>query len=176
MVSAIVYHSQTGSCKKYAHLLSAALHVPAYPDGKAPVRSDRKVIYIGWAFAGKVAGYQKAAQKFSIAAVVLVGMSPVFPDSAAKGREANGIPDDVGFYCLQGGFDSSKLPLPLRLIMKLKCKEIAARLEQKKGELSEPEKALYQMVTTGKGEPPLWDVSRIAADFLPDGGGLKQPR
>ena len=34
MFSAIVYKSTTGSCKRYAELLSARLHIPAFPLGK----------------------------------------------------------------------------------------------------------------------------------------------
>ena len=59
--SAIVYKSTTGSCKKYADLLSARLHIPAFPLGKEYVPADTKIIYVGWLFAGKIMGYDKAA-------------------------------------------------------------------------------------------------------------------
>ena len=56
MLSAIVYHSLTGSCKKYAELLSAALHIPAFPLGKEHVKEGGKIIFIGWAFVGTIKG------------------------------------------------------------------------------------------------------------------------
>ena len=77
MFSAIVYKSTTGSCKKYADLLSARLHIPAFPLGKEYIPADTKIIYVGWLFAGKIMGYDKAAKKYDIGAVVQVGMSPV---------------------------------------------------------------------------------------------------
>ena len=43
MISAVVYNSLTGSCEKYAKLISSALHVPAVAmDGY--VRPDAKVL------------------------------------------------------------------------------------------------------------------------------------
>ena len=57
MFSAIVYKSTTGSCKKYADLLSARLHIPAFPLGKEYIPADTKIIYVGWLFAGKIMGY-----------------------------------------------------------------------------------------------------------------------
>ena len=63
MFSAIVYKSTTGSCKKYADLLSARLHIPAFPLGKEYIPADTKIIYVGWLFAGKIMGYDKAAKK-----------------------------------------------------------------------------------------------------------------
>ena len=74
MFSAIVYKSTTGSCKKYADLLSARLHIPAFPLGKEYIPADTKIIYVGWLFAGKIMGYDKAAKKYDIGAVVQVGM------------------------------------------------------------------------------------------------------
>ena len=40
MFSAIVYKSTTGSCKRYAELLSARLHIPAFPLGKEYIHAD----------------------------------------------------------------------------------------------------------------------------------------
>ena len=176
MASSIVYRSKTGSCKRYAELLSAALHLPAYPDGKAPLRSGGEVIYVSWALAGKAVGLKKALKNYDLAGVVLVGMSPVYPDSVEKARAANGLGDWMPFFVLQGGFDMARLSGPMKLIMKVKCREIAAGLERKKDQLSPAEQALYTMAATGRGEPPVWDASEIVRHYLPDGGGLHQAR
>lgn len=160
MISAIVYNSLTGSCEKYAQLLSAALHVPALPSDKANIRSDGQVIFVGWLFAGSIKGYKQAAEKNNVAAVVSVGMSPVGEASADICREANSIPEGVAVFCRQGAFNINKLPLILRLIMKVKNKSIAANL-QAKAQLNEQEQAVYTMATTGVGEPPQWNVDDI---------------
>ena len=127
MISAIIYNSLTGSCEKYAKLLSAALHVPAKPLGEA-VRTDGKVIYIGWARAGSIYGYAKAAKKYDIAAAVLVSMSPASEKNLAAARKADNIGEDVKLFNVQGGFSMEKLPLPYRLIMKLINKKIVKRI------------------------------------------------
>ena len=162
MLSAIVYNSATGSCKKYAELLSAKLHIPCHPLSDAYVRSDGQVLYISWVMAGKVVGYAKAAKKLNIAAVAAVGMGPVGPSSADAGRKANKVPDRVAYFCLQGGFNINKLSAPMKLIMQWKVKDIAKRL-QAKGSLNAQEQATYKMATTGAGEPASWDISEILA-------------
>lgn len=162
MISAVVYNSCTGSCKKYAELLSAAIHVPAMPLKSAKVRDCGSVIYVSWIFAGKVCGLDKAVKQFDVAAVVQVGMSAVSAESESFCRKNNAIPAGAAVFCRQGGFNINKLPLPLKLVMKLKCREIVARLE-KKGQLTEQENATLIMASTGVGEPPRWDVDDIVA-------------
>lgn len=161
MISSIIYNSLTGSCEKYANLLSAALHIPAKPLGDY-VKPDGKVIYIGWTFAGKIAGYKKAAEKYDVVAVVQVGMAGGGENSAETARAQNGIPASIKVFSLQGGFYMDKLPLPFRLIMKLKNKQIAAGLN-KKPSRNEREQALLNMATTGSGDPPAWNVDEIVA-------------
>ena len=160
MFNAIVYDSCTGSCQKYAELLSAQLHVPAFKLGKEHIRDGGRIIYVGWLFAGKIVGYAKAAGKYDVGAVVQVGMSPVLAKSEPVAREKNDTSPDVPVFTRQGGFNINKLPLPLKLIMKIKNKEIAARFEGK-GNLSDQEKATYKMASTGVGEPPCWCVEDI---------------
>ncbi len=162
MISAIVYSSSTGSSEKYAKLLSAALHVPAMPVEKCPVRKDGEIIYIGWAMAGKVVGYAKTAEKLNVAAVVQVGMSPVSDKLVESVRTKNEIPEGVAVFAKQGAFDMSKLPLPYQLIMKLINKKIVKGLSQKADRTAQ-EEATYQMALTGKGQPADWDVSDILA-------------
>ena len=160
MFSAVVYNSCTGSCKKYAELISKELSIPAYELGKEIIGENGKIVYIGWLFAGKIMGYEKAAEKYKIGAVVQVGMAPVNEGSEAAGRAKNDIDADVPLFCQQGGFNLKKLPLHFRLIMKLKNKEIAARLKAK-AELNEQEKATLKMAETGIGEPASWCVCDI---------------
>lgn len=161
MFSAIIYNSLTGSGEKYAKLLSAALHIPAKPMGDY-VRPDGQVIYIGWTFAGKIVGYKKTTAKYDVGAVVQVGMAGGGENSAEVAAAQNKIPSCVKVFSVQGGFYMDKLPLPLRLIMKLKNKQIAEGLK-KKPSLSDREQALLTMASTGTGEPAGWDVDEIVA-------------
>ena len=169
MISAIVYHSATGSCEHYAKELSRKLAVPCYPLSSARLRSDAEVIFVSWLLAGGVAAYAKAAKKLNIAAVAAVGMSPVTPGSADKVRSASKIPAETAVFCLQGGFHLDKLPLPMRLIMRWKTRDIAKKLDelrQKKGGLSPAEEATYTMAIRGEGEPVDWNVDEIVTWVL----------
>ena len=136
MFSAIVYKSTTGSCKRYAELLSARLHIPAFPLGKEYIPADTKIIFVGWLFAGKIMGYDKAAKKYDIGAVVQVGMSPASAKSEEIGRKKNAISPEIPLFTRQGAFDLNKLPPHFRFIMKIKNKEIAARFEGKDNPVS----------------------------------------
>lgn len=160
MFNSIVYKSTTGSCEKYADMLSAALHIPARPLGKEYVTEGSKIIYVGWAFAGKIVGYAKAAKKYNIGAVVQVGMSPVYEGSEQFARKKNGIAPSVAVFVRQGAFNINKLPLPLKLIMRIKNKEIAERMS-KKTNPTEAEKATLKMAQSGVGQPPEWKVDDI---------------
>ncbi len=161
MISAIIYNSLTGSCEKYANLLSAALHVPAKPLGDF-VRPDGQVLYIGWTFAGEIMGYKKAAAKYDVAAAVQVGMSGGSEKDAEFARKKNGIPACVKVFSRQGGFYMDKLPLPFRLIMKVKNKEIAERVRKKPSQDAR-DQALLNMALTGNGDPASWEVEDIVA-------------
>lgn len=160
MISTIIYNSLTGSCEKYAKLLSKELHIPAKPMGEY-VRADAQVLFIGWLFAGKVAGYNKAKKMYNISAVAAVGMSGGVEGGAEFVRKACAIPSSVKVFSLQGGFYMDKLPVPFKMIMKLKNKDIAKRLSSK-AQLDEREQALMTMATTGTGDPASWDISAVA--------------
>lgn len=166
MISAIIYSSTTGSCKKYAEKMSAALHVPAFDAKKVYTPKGREVIYVGWLFAGKVVGLDKAMKEYDVVAVVQVGMSDNSAGEATC-REKNGLDANVAVFSLQGRFDLNGLPLPLRLIMKIKNKDIAKRLNAKaaKTALTPAEQACLKMAETGKGEPATWDGVQAVIDW-----------
>ncbi len=162
MFSAVVYSSCTGSCKKYAELVSESLNIPAFELGKAKLCAEGKVLYIGWLFAGKIKGCDKAFDLYNVGAVAQVGMGPVDNNSEKEGRKNNGIDASIPLFCLQGGLNMKKLPLLLRLLMIPVTKSIADKLS-KKEELTEQEKATLKMAQTGEGEPASWDVSDVVA-------------
>ena len=141
----IVYSSNTGFTEQYAKLLGRALDMPSYKLGNVPAcHKGAEAIYLGWLFAGKIVGYRKCAKKYNISCAVGVGMSPPSPELAEGLRATEKIPAGTPVFYLQGGFDITKLKGPMKLVMKVKCKEIAARLNAK-GELTQAERATLEM-------------------------------
>ena len=139
MIKAILYSSCTGSCKKYAQMMSEATGVPAYPVKEYKAKFPReKVAYVGWLFGGFVMGLGKARVKGRVKAVCQVGMGPETPALEPTARKKN---------CL----------------MKGKTKQIAAGLKQKEAStpLSDQEQATLTMAFTGNGDPAKWDISRF---------------
>lgn len=166
MIQAIVYSSTTGSCKYYAEELSRKLAVPAYPAKKCPLAAGMEVVFVGWLLAGKMVGLPAVMKKHNVRVVVPVGMGDpaVLTEEMVRGK--NGLGSNVVVFPQQGRFDIAKLPLPMRLIMRAKNKEIAARLQAKaaKTALSEAEKACLKMAQTGRGEPATWDdINKVVA-------------
>lgn len=165
MISAILYHSSTGSCERYAREMSRKLALPLYHVDHCPLPKGFEVLYIGWLMNGKVTGMDKARKNYVVKAVVQVGMSA--PSAAAETacREKNGLPGDVAVFTVQGGFHMDKLSLPMRLIMSKVNKSIVKRLEAK-GDLSPAEQATLNMARTGDGEPATWDGIQPAIDWV----------
>ena len=141
----IVYKSNTGFTQEYAKLLSRELGLPSYELGRVPAcHKGGEVIYLGWLFAGTVVGYKRCAKLYNVRCCVGVGMSPPSVELAEGLRATMKIPAGVGVFYVQGGFDINKLRGALKLIMKVKNKEIAARLNAK-AELSEAERLTLEM-------------------------------
>ncbi len=165
MIKAILYSSCTGSCKKYAQMMSEATGVPAYPVKEYKAKFPReKVAYVGWLFGGFVMGLGKARVKGRVKAVCQVGMGPETPALEPTARKKNCLPcKRVPVFYYQGAFNINALPMPLKLIMKGKTKQIAAGLKQKEAStpLSDQEQATLTMAFTGNGDPAKWDISRF---------------
>ena len=168
MIDAIVYSSLSGSCEEYAHRMSAALHVPFFTEQSHICPTGRKVVYIGWLLAGKVVGLDKAKERYNVVGVVSVGMGAPAANAEEVCRKKNGLGADVAVFPLQGRFDLKRLPLPYRLIMKVKIKDIAKRLNAKaaKTTLTPAEQACLTMATVGRGEPATWDGIKAAIDWV----------
>lgn len=148
-IMVILYKSNSGYTQQYAKLLGKQLDMPVYNIDSAPechIGSD--VIFLGWLMAGGIVGYKKAKRKYKIKCVCGVGMSPPMTEMVEGFRKKLSIPKGTAVFYLQGGFDIKKLKGPFKLIMKLKSKEIAERL-QSKLELSEQEQATLNMTQVG---------------------------
>lgn len=145
----IIYKSNTGYTEQYARLLSQALNMPAYSADNIPsAHKGKDVIFLGWLMAGSIMGYKKVAGYCRVRCAVGVGMGPPTPELVPGFRSKLGIPADTAVFYLQGGFDLSRLRGPFRLIMEVKVKDIAAKL-QAKPELDEAERATLAMTREG---------------------------
>ena len=100
--------------------------------------------------------------------VVSVGMGAPAANAEEVCRKKNSLGADVAVFPLQGRFDLKRLPLPYRLIMKVKIKDIAKRLNAKaaKTTLTPAEQACLTMATVGRGEPATWDGIQAAIDWV----------
>jgi pimeloyl-ACP methyl ester carboxylesterase len=166
MIKAIVYSSCTGSCEKYAHMMSEASGLPVYSLKEfARQKNKRPIVYVGWLFGGMIMGLGKARRLGKVEAVCQVGMGPETPALEGIARKKNFLPlKSVPVFYFQGAFNINGLPLPLKLIMQKKTQEIAAGLERK-GSLSAQEQATLKMAKTGAGDPAAWDISKFTAWF-----------
>ena len=67
-MKAIVFTSNTGTTEKYARLLADKTGLPAYSSEQArrEIADGSEIIYLGWLKAGEIAGYAKAAKRYSM--------------------------------------------------------------------------------------------------------------
>ena len=105
----IVYESNTGFTERYAQCLSAKLEIDALPLSKAKkaVAKGSDIIFMGWVFANKISGFDKAKKLWNVTALAAVGMNPPSAKNTEIVKETN-KPECPMFY-LPGGLDNSKL-------------------------------------------------------------------
>lgn len=108
-MTAIIYESNTGFTERYAKILSDKTGVPAYSlsAAKKQVAKGEEVVFLGWVFANKISGFDKARKLWNVAAVGAVGMNPRSEENTKIVTEAN-KPECPLFY-MWGGLDNSKL-------------------------------------------------------------------
>ena len=148
-MKAIVYTSNTGSAKAYAEMLGAqtGLTVLPFPDAVTALGAGEEIIYIGWLMAGTVVNLAKAKKRFSVRAVLAVGMtsSGEMEDSV---RRRNAIGADTPLFLAQGAYDKTKLHGMYRFAMKL----VGAALEKKisaKADRNDEEELILKMLREG---------------------------
>ena len=167
MIQAIVYTSQTGHTEEYAHLLSEATGLPAYPlrEAEAALPGGIEIAYFGWVMANSVQGYRKACKRFSIPMLCAVGMAaPGTTDQVI--RQRNTFPEDVALFTLQGGLRLDKLRGLHRLMMRMIVASARKTLIAKKA--FPAEEARLQLMVSGQShvslqhlqEPREWLRSR----------------
>ncbi len=105
----IVYESNTGFTERYAKALAEKTGVEALPLDKAKksVAKGSEVVFLGWVFANKISGLDKARKLWTVKALGAVGMNPPSEKNTEIVREANKA--ECPLFYLAGGLDNAKL-------------------------------------------------------------------
>ncbi len=108
-MTAIVYESNTGFTERYAKILSKKLNIPAYtiPEAKKAVAKGEEIIFMGWVFANKISGLDKAKKLWKIIAAAAVGMNPKSDKNTEIVKTENKL--EIPLFYLWGGLDNNKL-------------------------------------------------------------------
>ncbi len=108
-MKAIVYESNTGFTERYAKAISEKTGISAYTFNEAKKRVEKgsEIVYLGWVFANKIQGFDKAKKQWRVEALAAVGMNPPSDKNNEIVKDAN-KPECPMFY-LPGGLDNSKL-------------------------------------------------------------------
>lgn len=148
MIQAIVYTSNTGSTEQYAKLLGQETGLPVYSltDAKQALKSDTRILYLGWIMADAIQGYADAAKRYRIPMVCAVGMEPAGKEQTL--REKNGIPQDAALYPLQGGYLPDRLRGVQKLMMRMITGSMAKTLAAKANRMPE-EDDLLELIRHG---------------------------
>lgn len=138
MIGAIVYSSSTGFTQRYAKLLAEKTGLLAYDmaGGSLPPKGS-EILYLGWLRAGSLVGYRKAARRYRVRALGVVGMSPT-PNG--KAMEDMTLP---AFY-LPGGYRPDELTGLDKLMMGAMGRMLARKTPE-----NEEEAMMYQAFRTG---------------------------
>ncbi|MBE6712593.1 MAG: hypothetical protein E7580_03610 [Ruminococcaceae bacterium] len=139
-MKAIVFTSKNGHTAEYARILGEKTDLPVYSLEEAgkQVEKGAEIIYLGWLFASSVKGYKKAAKRYRIAAVCAVGLCDT-GTALDQVRKANGIPDALPLFTMQGGMDKASL----RGINKWMIGMLIKGMEGKQNKTEEDQRMLY---------------------------------
>lgn len=110
MITAIVYQSKTGFTKQYAEMLSSECGISVYTldEAKKSLSKSDSVIFLGWLFASKIVGFDKADKLFDVKAVCGVGMSAESETVYSQMKQANPQISDKNLFYLRGGYEPKK--------------------------------------------------------------------
>ena len=108
-IKAVVYETNAGSTKQYAEMLAAKLNVKAYSLKEAlkQLPAQEEAVFMGWVFANKIQGLNKAQKKWKLTCVCAVGMNEKSAKYDEILKEAN--PAEAPIFYLPGRLDFSRL-------------------------------------------------------------------
>lgn len=128
---AIVFTSQTGFTRQYAHMLGQMLSLPVYSleEAVSKLPGGHHILYLGWVHASHVKGYHQAEKRFSVCAVCGVGLCDT-GTLTAEVRKATSIPEEIPVFTLQGGFDRGKLKGIDKLMISMLAKGLSTQKQR----------------------------------------------
>lgn len=123
MIQAVVYQSNTGFTKQYAELFAKETGLACYALGDAlnTLEKNTPVLFMGWIFARKIQGMEKARRKLDVRAAAAVGMTPPQDKMVPELKEDNNLHGLPLFY-LQGGAAPEKLRGMKKLMFQMAVK------------------------------------------------------
>lgn len=150
MIDAILYTSNTGYTEKYAKILGEKTDLPVYSlkDAEKQLPQGRTILYLGWMMAGKIQGYDKAAKRYSVAAVCGVCMGAT-GGQIEDARKATKLPENLPIFTMQGGFDMKKLRGTYKMMMSVMAKTVGKKLENKTDRTAEEDQMLEMLFHGG---------------------------
>lgn len=140
----IVYETNTGSCERYAKMLSEKTGYEAVALSKTSEGDSEDVVFIGWVMAGTIQGLETARKNFSsIKAVCAVGMMP--PEKQIeKLKEKNTITEPL--FALSGAFDVKKLSGMYKMMMGMMMRMLKSQFKDSE---NEKEREAYELFEKG---------------------------
>ena len=123
-MKAVIYESNAGSARKYAEMLASKLGVPdySYKEAKKAIPKDEEAVFIGWIFANKIQGFQKALKRWNLICAGAVGMNPPGEIYDKILREKN--PTDLPIFYLRGALDYNKLKWLQKQLLQTICTDL----------------------------------------------------
>ena len=142
-MKAIVYTSNTGHTAEYARMLGIKTNLPVYSlkEAEKKLENGVDIIYLGWIFANKIKGFKNAAKRYTVSAVLAVGLSNT-GTALEEVRKANSIAEATPLFTLQGGMDKTKLRGINKLMIKMLTKGLTAQKER-----SEKDERMLHLLT-----------------------------
>ena len=108
-MKAIIYESNAGSAERYAKMLSEKLNIPAVSLSEAAkkIPKGEECAFVGWVFANKIQGLNKAGRKWKLVCACAVGMNQNNAKCLEILKKEN--PGDIPIFYMRGALDLSKL-------------------------------------------------------------------
>lgn len=139
-MKAIIFTSNAGHTAAYAKILGEKTGLPAYELSEAVKKLNKgeEIIYMGWLFANTVKGYAKASKRFTVSAVIGIGLCDT--GTGIDGvRKANKIPDEKPVFTMQGGMNKTEL----RGINKFMINMLIKMMDKKQDKTEDDERMIY---------------------------------
>lgn len=150
MLKYIVYKTKTDFTKKYAELLSAKFKLPcfSFEEAKTKILPGESILYMAGIRASKLYDIKKAISRYSIEAVIGVGMSAPSEQQKKEIVENNNL-KQIPFFYLRGGTAPDRLVGFDKLIFNTIANMTKKSKEKSNKVMSEEDKKLIEAFFKG---------------------------